>query len=248
MHVYDDEFFATADRTAAASARGVLDCLAGRLPIRSVLDLGCGNGVWLSYWLEQGVSDVVGVDGPYVDVRMLRVPPSAFLARDLGQPLQLQRQFDLVQSLETAEHLPPSAADQFVDNLVRHGKLVLFSAAIPGQGGEHHVNEQPLNYWRAKFRVHDYDAFDFVRPRVRNDRSIFFWYRHNAILYAHRSIVPALPAEILATRVEPERPIANDLPLLALASTAVVRRLPRPVVDRLARLKYQVLNWRHGLR
>jgi len=92
--------------------------------------------VWLSIWLQHGAKDVQGIDGPYVDLERLHIPKSQFLARDLAQPLALGRQFDLVESLEVAEHIPEQAAEQFVDSLVQHGRLILFSAATPGQGGD----------------------------------------------------------------------------------------------------------------
>src|SRR5260221_9054569 len=120
MYAYDDQFFDTADHTAELSADGVIRHLIGQLPITSVLDLGCGRGVWLARWMHHGVTDALGVDGPYVAIDRLHVPRSAFLARDLAKPLALDRRFDLVQSLEVAEHLGAAAADQFVDNLVSH--------------------------------------------------------------------------------------------------------------------------------
>src|SRR5580692_2807217 len=143
MYSYDDTFFAMADRTAAASAKGLIRALAEALPANSVLDVGCGRGVWLAQWLRHGATEVLGVDGPYIDAKMLHVPGSSFLARDISQPLSLGRTFDLVQSLEVAEHLAEANAETFIDTLTRHGSVILFSAAIPGQGGEHHINEQP---------------------------------------------------------------------------------------------------------
>jgi 2-polyprenyl-3-methyl-5-hydroxy-6-metoxy-1,4-benzoquinol methylase len=143
MYVYDDEFFETADRTALVAADGLIRPLAEVLPIDSVLDVGCGRGVWLAQWLRRGATTVLGIDGPYIDAARLAIPQSCFISRDLAESFSLNRKFDLVQSLEVAEHLDASSADIFVDNLVRHGSLILFSAAIPGQGGEHQVNEQP---------------------------------------------------------------------------------------------------------
>ena len=131
------------------------------MPIKSVLDLGCGQGVWLASWVRLGAKDVQGIDGPYVDQERLHIPKERFQGRDLARPVDLGRHFDLVQSLEVAEHLPQSAAEQFVDSLVRHGPLVLFSAATPGQGGENHINEQPWEYWREKFAARGYEVFDF---------------------------------------------------------------------------------------
>jgi SAM-dependent methyltransferase len=212
-----------------------------------VLDVGCGRGVWLAIWLKHGAKDVQGVDGPYVDQSRLHIPKSQFLARDLAHPLKLERQFDLVQSLEVAEHLPEQAAEQFIDSLVRHGRLVLFSAATPGQGGENHVNEQPWEYWRAKFAARDFELFDFLRPRLRSNRAVYLWYRHNVFVYAHRSITNSLPPAIAATRVAPEQPPANTLPYWARMRKAIVRRLPRRTIDQLARWMHSARNSLHAL-
>lgn len=191
---------------------------------------------------------MVGVDGPYVDPEQLAIPRSAFRALDVSAPFSLGRQFDLVQSLEVAEHLDASCADTFVANLVAHGALILFSAALPGQGGEHHVNEQPWEYWRGKFAMHEFELFDFVRPRVHDDHSVYFCYRFNTFLFAHRSAVAALPASIRQTHVPAGAPLRNDLPLAWRLRFAATRLLPQPIVDEIARVKYHasdfVRRWR----
>ncbi len=242
MHIYDEEFFKTADRTAARSAVRVLPPLAAELEVRSVLDLGCGRGVWLSEWLRLGALEVFGVDGPYVELDYLHIPKTSFLAADLSMPLVLNRSFDLVQSLEVAEHLPESAADQFVDNLTGHGKLILFSAAVPGQGGEYHINEQSWEYWREKFARRGFVPFDFLRPRIKDDTEIFFWYRHGVILYVHEDSTATLPSEIRKTRVSDKDPIPSYLPRWTALSRALIRNLPRPLIDRISRVKNQVVG------
>jgi hypothetical protein len=221
--------------------------LADLLPVRSVLDLGCGRGVWLAGWLQRGATEVQGVDGPYVDQGKLRIPSASFMAHDLAQPLRLGRRFDLVESLEVAEHIPESASEAFVDNLACHSQLVLFSAATPGQGGENHVNEQPWEYWRRKFAMRGYDVFDFLRPRLIRDRSVYLWYRHNTFVYAHRSVVDALPEAIKACRIPAERDLIDTVPAWARARKALVRRLPRSAVDQLARTTHSLRNSWAGL-
>jgi SAM-dependent methyltransferase len=238
-YVYGDRFFRMADQTAAAAADGLLPHIAAEVRIRSVLDVGCGRGVWLAWWLRHGASEVIGVDGSYVDSEQLAISRSAFRALDVSAPFSLGRQFDLVQSLEVAEHLDESCADAFIANLVAHGTLILFSAAVPGQGGEHHVNEQPWEYWRQKFAAREFELFDFVRPRARDDHSIYFCYRFNSFLFAHRSLMATLPADIRETHVPAGTPLRNDLPLGLRLRFAAVRRLPQPVVDQIARAKYR---------
>jgi SAM-dependent methyltransferase len=245
MVIYDDRFFDTVDYTAAKTANGILSRLSGQVPIRSVLDIGCGRGAWLAWWLAHGVTDVLGVDGAYVDVDKLHVPKSSFLSFDLIQPLSLGREFDLVQSIEVAEHLPAAAADQFINNLVQHGKLIMFSAAIPGQGGSQHINEQPMEHWRSKFAARGYEVFDFLRPIVKDDRNLAFWYRHNILLYAHRSVIPSLSPAIVASRVD-ESPIPSYLPFWVRLVMLLIRPLPTSVVDWLAKLKWRVIMWMHA--
>ena len=240
LYTYDNRFFDSVDFAAAISADHVLSLLAKQMPIKSVLDLGCGQGVWLASWTRLGAADVQGIDGPYVDQERLHIPKERFQGRDLARPVDLGRQFDLVQSLEVAEHLPESAAEQFVDSLTRHGPLVLFSSATPGQGGENHINEQPWQYWREKFAARGYEVYDFLRPRLRTDRSVYVWYRHNTLLYVHRSIVASLPAEIAATLVPADQPLANPLPYWIRLRRIILRRLPPFIINMLARIMHNV--------
>jgi SAM-dependent methyltransferase len=215
------------------------------MPVSSVLDVGCGRGIWLSQWLLHGASNVTGVDGPYIDAEMLRIPQSSFLARDVSQPFSLGRRFDLVQSLETAEHLPEASAETFIDNLIGHGSLILFSAAIPGQGGEHHINEQPWEYWRAKFAARGFELYDFLRPRICDDATIYFCYRFNSFIFAHGSTTQSLPAAVRASHVPAGVPIRDILPGWFKLRLAAVRHLPAPAIDLIARLKYRFHGMAH---
>ena len=86
-------------------------------------------------------------------------------------------------SLEVAEHLPETAAAGFVASLCRHADVVLFSAAIPAQGGDNHINEQWQSYWAKLFAQEGFEVFDLVRPRFWSEGRIPFWYRQNMLLY-----------------------------------------------------------------
>jgi hypothetical protein len=132
MYNYDEQFFQYTNRVSARSAEVVVPLLYEALRPKSVLDLGCGCGIWLAQWLETGAADVLGVDGGYVSEKDLAIPPRSFMARDLSAPLDLGRRFDLAQSLEVAEHLQEPRARGFVADLCRHSDLVVFGAAPPG--------------------------------------------------------------------------------------------------------------------
>jgi hypothetical protein len=74
---------------------------------------------------------------------------------------------------------------------VRHAPVVVFSAAIPFQGGEHHVNEQFLPYWATKFGQHDYRPVDLFRKALWEDENALLWLRQNVVLFAHEGVLAA---------------------------------------------------------
>jgi SAM-dependent methyltransferase len=238
-YAYGAAFYRANARIAARSAERVIPKLIAAFPVRSVVDFGCGRGAWLSVWANEGAA-VIGVDGPSVDRRQLLIDPACFRSADLAGPIDIGRQFDLVQSLEVAEHLPAASAEKFVATLTAHGARVLFSAAIPGQGGEHHINEQPLEYWRTLFRGRGYVAIDFLRPQILNDAAIERWYRYNILLYVREDGIAALPESVQSCRVPKKQTLRDYRPLPYQLLNALVRRLPPGAIDRVSRLKWRL--------
>jgi SAM-dependent methyltransferase len=188
-HEYSAEFFDRHVAGAIGSARAIVPIVLEMVQPKSVVDVGCGIGAWLSVFRDHGIRDLTGIDGPYVERSHLMIPGESFLSRDLEQPISLPRRFDLVISLEVAEHLSPASAGDFVRSLTRLGPAILFSAAIPGQGGEHHVNEQWPDFWAAKFAEAGFVGIDCIRPRVWNAPGVEWWYAQNAFLYLERELL-----------------------------------------------------------
>jgi SAM-dependent methyltransferase len=243
---YDGAFFDFVNASSSRSARLFLDrliesTLAGAAP-RTLLDVGCGRGAWLAEWLRKANVAVTGVDGHYVDPRSLLIPAERFVAADISQPLDLGRRFDLVECLEVAEHLPGSCADTLVDSLVRHGDLILFSAAIPGQGGEFHVNEQPYDYWRAKFATRGYETYDAIRPLVAGLDDIEPWYRYNSFVFANDAGRSRLSEAARARHVPAGVPAADLSPFSWRLRCAMLSLLPAETSSQLARLKHRMAN------
>jgi SAM-dependent methyltransferase len=174
------------DKTTASAAT-IIGILAAFLDFESVLDVGCGDGRWLAVCREKGATAIAGVDGPWTDKTRLLIPAETFTTQDLSQPLDLERRFSLAISLEVAEHLDTQASDVLVDNLVRHSDVVLFSAAIPYQGGYRHVNEQWQSFWASRFESRGFATFDPVRNLIWNDENVHYWYKQNILLYVNRA-------------------------------------------------------------
>jgi SAM-dependent methyltransferase len=138
----------------------------------SVVDLGCGSGSFLYQFKRKGVPKVLGLDGPWANRSVI--------------------QQYLAINLEVAEHLSASSADRHVQNLVHLSDVILFSAAIPGQGGQNHLNEQWPGYWAEKFRAHDYYFHDILRPLIWGNPQVAYWYQQNVFLAVKKGIEPDL--------------------------------------------------------
>lgn len=204
------EHFRAGNRSSAAA---VLPIVLSLVRPKSAVDVGCGDGTWLSTLHELGVTDTVGVDGSYIDKRVLQIPPEHFRTVDLSKPFMLDRVFDLALSLEVAEHLPSDAAEAFVDSVIRLAPAVLFSAAIPFQGGVDHVNEQWPDYWAALFRQHDFLPIDYVRGQVWGNERVHTWYKQNILLFAKSARIyddPVLRREYERTNQQQLRVVHPD--------------------------------------
>ena len=179
---YDTAFYWDNRYGSVNSAQRILYKLFQVLPHRSVVDFGCGTGTWL--WVAQafGTEEVLGIDGDYIPRDMLMIPAENFSPADLENGYRVEKKYDLAMSLEVAEHLSENAADRFVDTLCNAADIVLFSAAHPGQGGDRHINEQPIEYWVTKFKEKGYQWID-VRALFKGDGNIKPWYRHNLALF-----------------------------------------------------------------
>jgi hypothetical protein len=151
-------------------------------PLSSVVDVGGGTGGWLREFGSAGVGRLALVDAEAVRPFMV-IPPECLHAADLEQPLPSLGRFDLAACLECAEHLSASRANDLVSWLASAADVVLFSAAIPGQGGKNHINEQFPRYWSALFEKQGFVKRDVLRQRFLTDPSIPWWYRQNLFFY-----------------------------------------------------------------
>lgn len=247
---YDRKFYRYAHDTGRRSADVVLPILFEQTPIRSVVDVGCGVGAWLQVARRLGAEEILGVDGPWVDDEDRLLDDESFMVRNLEEKIGAAPKFDLAISLEVAEHLSAERADGFVDDLCSMSDLVLFSAATPGQGGTHHINEQWQSYWARRFQGQGYRAYDFVRGRIWSRDEIPVWYKQNIVVYCRAgSEVDAAIRSIADTVVDLRRLDIVHPELFAFAmkrrgkKRVWYKRLEkacRPVFRRLARMGHRL--------
>lgn len=182
---YSKNFYQRDYQRTSRSARVVVPILIDAFEggLQSVIDIGCGRGVWLDEFKKLGIGAVKGRDGPWVQSANPLIEGGEFQATDLSLPYAEPDKYDLAMTLEVAEHIDEVNADTFVDSLAKLSDTIMFSAAIEGQGGQHHVNERPLAYWIEKFATRGFKPFDPIRPRVWQNAEVCWWYRQNIVIF-----------------------------------------------------------------
>jgi hypothetical protein len=198
MARYSRTFYESEGTYALTSAREIVPLIMDLVGPQSVVDLGCGVGGWLSIFREHGVEHIQGLDGEWVKPEMLRIDPAYFRAADLRRPIMTDRTYDLGICLEVAEHLPITSAPTVVQSLTGMAPVILFSAAIPNQGGTDHVNEQWPSYWAQLFGAQGYVVVDCIRRRIWDSPRINYWYCQNLLIFvdgAQLDEYPKLAAE-----------------------------------------------------
>ena len=186
--IYGTEFYQDQVEGSLLSAQIVVPEILSLLPgTKSVVDFGCGTGAWLSVFNGLGVKTIFGIDGGSIPPEHFLIDSNNFLSHSLIEPLRLEGKYDLAISLEVAEHLKEENAEVFVQLLCEASDVVLFSAAIPGQGGHNHVNERWPSYWQALFQKNGYRLFDIIRPLIWTDSRVEWWYRQNTFFYINEA-------------------------------------------------------------
>jgi len=184
--LYGPKFYENHRRGSLDSASAYLGHLFTWYRPVSVLDAGCGRGIWLKTCADLGVQVLYGLDGPWNSQENMIDERIRFTSVDLNAGFSWCK-VDLALSLEVAEHLRPEAAQSFVRSLASASDVILFGAACPGQGGVNHLNERYPSYWGELFCREGFVVFDLFRPRFWGRSDIDPWYRQNSFLYVRRN-------------------------------------------------------------
>lgn len=215
--LYSRDFYRGQSPTSAFAASALLPPIIQLVKPSSMVDVGCGIGTWLAAAESLGVDRLVGVEGPWVKSDDLQSTRIELVTHDLERPIPALGRFELAMSVEVAEHISHARADGLVAELCGLAPVVLFGAAVPGQGGVHHINEEWQSTWAGRFRTHGFHAFDLLRAPFWSNANIPVHYRQNTLLYVHADHVArleaahgrALPTPWILDIVHPEVQLAN---------------------------------------
>ncbi len=168
---------------------------------KSALDVGCGIGTWTKILQEEQI-EAIGIDYFDLDRNLLVISEDDFIPVDLEKGFDLNKRFDLIVCLEVLEHLRENSSETIIEAITRHSDTVLFSAAIPNQGGDNHINEQPFSFWFDKFEKRGYYFYDVFRDKYWQDERIEWWYRQNMFLVSNQ-ILPLNRVAKINTYIHP---------------------------------------------
>lgn len=223
--MYNKSFFRAQTEQSKKSGERVVPLVLNLFPISSVIDYGCGTGSWLKSFHENGVKTIKGYDGHWVDLSNLQIPADNFVKCDFTGDFKVTERADLAVSLEVAEHLDQIHVEKFISILTQTADLILFSAAIPFQGGTHHVNEQWPEYWAAIFSKYGFVPADYIRPLIWNDNKVEFWFAQNILIYVKETSLGNYPqlSEYVnktnpnyLTKIHPKHYLKNISPIYKL--------------------------------
>lgn len=185
--IYEEEWFAERNEGVwNQDIRRYCDVVWQKFQPVSVMDLGCGTGGYLKRFNELGASMVYGLEGTQGALDHAVV--STIAKHDLRIPYRSEAKYDLVQCLEVAEHIHKIYADVLVEtigSLCKPGGVIMFTAAPPDQGGVHHINLQPREYWIEKFEarncVYLKPLTEELKCRLRFEK--LYWLKQNLMVF-----------------------------------------------------------------
>ncbi len=188
--VYNDNFFDVQhhENVLGDTPKALAGIVKNFYNPRSVVDFGCGIGIYLRE-LEKLGMDVFGIDGSPAASRNLVIDKGRFLTQDCTKEFTLPRRYDGAICFEVAEHIPTEKSRILVGNITRASDLVFFTAAPKGQGGHDHINEQEPKFWLDLFSEKGYEFLEEDTRIIKKelfDKKAIFWLAENFLVFSKK--------------------------------------------------------------
>jgi SAM-dependent methyltransferase len=186
--IYNSDYYERAvEGPAVRSAGTIANSILNDFKPTCVIDVGCGTGALLEA-LRYAGCEVFGLEYSKAALKYCHARRLNIAKFDLERNVfKENRTFDVVVSMEVAEHLPEKAADRYVDLLACLSQVIVFTAAPPGQGGRDHVNEQPPSYWITKFQQRGFEHAKEISQRWSKNwkaaGNVEGWYHRNLMIF-----------------------------------------------------------------
>lgn len=185
--MYNQEYYDSITNEEMEPAQHLAEILMTLYNPKNVCDIGCANGLYLLPFYKAGVY----VGGGDVSTPEPLIPFRYISPFDITREKNItpQAKWDITLCLEVMEHIDEQYAKQAIGNLCTFSDIIIFSAAVPGQGGTHHVNCQPKEYWKKLFEENGYEL-----DEIRTDLVLYYitkfvhmgWLKNNLMIFQRR--------------------------------------------------------------
>ncbi len=169
----------------------ICDSLIGSFKIESVVDFGCGNGVYLKIFQKRGIKEVKGYDGSKTALSNSMMPQVEYA--DLRQPILTSMPYDLVLCIEVAPYLHEKYENRLFSNLIEatHDKsIICFSASDMYTGGIYHINLKSKHYWIQKFHILGFSYQEENTKKILQTLSLqtMYWLEDNLMIFSKKVV------------------------------------------------------------
>jgi predicted RNA methylase len=161
---------------------------------KRIIDFGCGTGDLARAFASRGVT-VVAIDGystpdfsAYSNIHFTKVDLNNVAATQKFLK-QFEAKFDLAISIEVAEHLNPDVSSSFIEWMTSMADVIVFSAAVPSQDGDGHINCRSRSDWYQFIKQHEYVIADTLRQHFTLNPRLGLWHKFNIVDYVQKDSV-----------------------------------------------------------
>lgn len=245
MKKYNSRFYNSVSQRGATAAQIVANTISKSIKPMSIIDIGSGEGIWLNTMAKKfpSVKKLTAIDLQNHDTSYLQELQNLNAAFEFkAQNFEISTQlpgssYDLAICLEVLEHLNKHSAEKLAIEISDKCSLLIFSAAMKGQGGTHHINEQPLEYWVNLFTSLGYVPLDVLRPALTKNADVANYYKYNMLIFWHpENTIKNKTALDLENLLTANLPFIKDIrPLYVKARYAIVKFLPAWAVTNLVK-------------
>ncbi|MFA5109565.1 MAG: methyltransferase domain-containing protein [Patescibacteria group bacterium] len=188
-HIYDNNFFRKTIKLEAPAAARFVEIILKYYAPKSVVDIGCGVGLYLKEFAERGIEDLLGLDGSPAAAEEFLFNRDHLVIFDLAGRYRFEKKYDLGLCLEVAEHLREEDADTLVGTVTDAADDIIFTAAVCGQGPRSigHINEQPSDYWIKKFKSKNFSYLKSRTEKMKKEmkaKGVVWWLVNNLMIFS----------------------------------------------------------------
>ena len=160
---------------------GVWDWMAETFKPMTLIDVGCGEGHAIRYFLDHCCIDAIGIDGMVSARDAGIVPPERIMVHDFTNGAKDTGHPDVIWSCEFVEHVEERFLENFLAVFQRARKAVLMTHAVPNQLGHHHVNCQPAEYWIEHMHARGFKLDEALTEASRELAPYTHWQRSGLV-------------------------------------------------------------------